>query len=248
MDKHLNGARTVILSIDDLYLTHQAQTELAERHPDNPLIQHRGQPSTHDLPLLLVVLSDLSQGKEVKIPSYDKSAHSGQGDRGPEDEWKTVNQSGQPRAQIVILEGWCVGFRALGLDDLRRKWSAAVEQKNTGAYQGRLAWNEFEHIEFVNQALQGYDQVTDRLNSLIHLDAQEPLFVYSWRLDQEIRLRKTKGSGMTDAQVKSFVDGYYPTYELYTEKLRAGAFPGQSGKQLRIILGQERQVVLEVRI
>lgn len=30
--------------------------------------------------------------------------------------------------------------------------------------------------------------------------------VYAWRLDQEIALRSLKGSGMTDEQVKAFVD------------------------------------------
>jgi pantothenate kinase-related protein Tda10 len=41
----------VVLSIDDLYLPHSAQKKLAESQPDNPLIQHRGQPSTHDISL-----------------------------------------------------------------------------------------------------------------------------------------------------------------------------------------------------
>src|ERR1700761_9649954 len=41
---------TVVFSLDDLYLTHEDQVALAQAHPDNPLLQHRGQPSTHDIP------------------------------------------------------------------------------------------------------------------------------------------------------------------------------------------------------
>src|SRR5450432_2636370 len=37
---------TLILSIDDLYLTHKDQVALATEHADNPLVQHRGEPGT----------------------------------------------------------------------------------------------------------------------------------------------------------------------------------------------------------
>ena len=63
---------------------------------------------------------------------------------------------------------------------------------------------------------------------------------------------------MTDEQVKAFVDGCrypqfavmlkmlrsqdYPSYELYTEQLRKGIFEGQTGKQLRLIIGKDRKV------
>ena len=72
-------------------------------------------------------------------------------------------------------------------------------------------------------------------------------------------MRAAKGSGMTDEQVKTFVDGCryrpfavmmrvlmsrldYPSYELYTEQLRKGVFEGQTGKQLRLIIGKDRKV------
>ena len=38
-------------------------------------------------------------------------------------------------------------------------------------------------------------------------DAEDPLYVYAWRLEQEASLRSTKGHGMTDEQVIAFVDG-----------------------------------------
>ena len=38
-------------------------------------------------------------------------------------------------------------------------------------------------------------------------DAEDIHFVYEWRLEQEASLRLKKGDGMTDDQVRKFVDG-----------------------------------------
>lgn len=198
---------TIVLSIDDLYLTHHLQSELAASHPSNPLIQHRGQPSTHDLPLALSLLSDLQQGKVTRIPSYDKSAHSGQGDRVAKEQWAEVNRDRRQKTEVVIFEGWCVGFRALPRETLVRQWEGAAREREKGGYVGRLGWNRLEDVDFVNEALRNYDQLTDQLDALIHLDAEDPMFVYEWRCQSERRLRENEGSGMTDDQVINFVNG-----------------------------------------
>lgn len=44
-------------------------------------------------------------------------------------------------------------------------------------------------------------------DAFIHIDAEDPKWVYDWRLEAEVKLRAAKGSGMTDEQVKRFVDG-----------------------------------------
>ena len=155
------GLPTVVLSIDDFYLCHDDQVRLASRHPANPLIQHRGQPSTHDLPLILSVFSALRQGKSSKIPVYDKSAFSGQGDRVLPDDWFTINKKGDERIHIVLFEGWCVGFRALDDEDVRKSWNSAVNQRDSKEYKGRLGLNSLESIEYVNNALKGYDEITE---------------------------------------------------------------------------------------
>lgn len=152
---------TTVLSIDDFYLPHESQAQLATIHPDNPLIQHRGQPSTHDLNLAISVFAALRDGGEIQIPSYDKSAFGGQGERTPQNEWKTVNGMGEERIRVIILEGWCVGFRALDDQELRKKWEETVVQRKRGNYQGRLGWNRFQDIKFVNDALKGYDILTE---------------------------------------------------------------------------------------
>jgi len=153
---------TAILSIDDLYLPYYLQTRLAASHPLNPLIQHRGQPSTHDLPLGLALFSALrSRQTNIKIPSYDKSAHNGQGDRADENEWRIVNREGQDRVEVVILEGWCVGFRALQEEELERKWREAKKKEESGQGTGRLGKERLQDVQFVNEALRGYDGLTE---------------------------------------------------------------------------------------
>lgn len=239
---------TIVLSIDDLYLTHHLQSELAASHPSNPLIQHRGQPSTHDLPLALSLLSDLQQGKVTRIPSYDKSAHSGQGDRVAKEQWAEVNRDRRQKTEVVIFEGWCVGFRALPRETLVRQWEGAVREREKGGYVGRLGWNRLEDVDFVNEALRNYDQLTDQLDALIHLDAEDPMFVYEWRCQSERKLRENEGSGMTDDQVINFVNGYYPAYELFTSNLRAGALDEEKGRQLRLVIGRDRRVREAVKI
>ena len=238
---------TTVLSIDDLYLPHHALSELAAGHPNNPLIQNRGQPGTHDITLGLSIFSDLRKGKETRIPKYDKSAHSGQGDRVPAEEWNIVNRNGSAKTKVVIFEGWCVGFRALPQEELQRKWQDASKKRDSGTYQGRLGWMKLEDVEFVNENLRRYDELTNQLDAVIHLDAENPMFVYQWRIEQEVGLRKLKGSGMTDEQVVDFVNSYYPAYELFTDSLRAGVF-GDKGKQLRLIIGKDRKVKEILRI
>ncbi len=147
----------------------------------------------------------------TKIPSYDKSAYGGQGDRVPKEEWAEVNQDDRFETKVVIFEGWCVGFRALPREKLVTEWEGAVRKREKGDYVGRLGWNKLEDVDFVNEALRRYDQLTDQLDALIHLDAENPMFVYEWRSQSERRLRETKGSGMTDEQVIDFVNGCTPS-------------------------------------
>ncbi|KAG5301673.1 uridine/cytidine kinase [Histoplasma ohiense] len=259
---------TIAFSLDDIYLSHTDQQRLAALHPSNPLLQHRGQPSTHDIPLGCQIFDNLRQGLPTKIPAYDKSAYSGQGDRLPEIEWEVVNDAsaGQERVKVVIFEGWCVGFRALPEAELRRVWEDAVQLcvRDPVGYKGRLGYVKFEDVKMINDALRAYDAFTDRLDAFIHLDAEDTHLVYDWRQEQERTLLSTKGAGMTAEQVNKFVDGYYPSYELFVPNLRKGVFaakqepaqrPGSTtddssweGKQLRLIVNRQRKVCDVIRI
>ena len=247
---------TVVFSLDDLYLTHQDQVSLAAKNPESPLLQHRGQPSTHDIPLALSVFQSLKDSQPTKIPQYNKAAFSGQGDRVPEGSWEEVNTDPSNPVRVVLFEGWCVGFRPLSPEKLEQKHAAAVKYLETSTtenpYRGRLGHNTLESVTTINTALNSYDEITSQLDAFIHIDAHDPQYVYKWRLEQEASLRASKGSGMTDHQVRHFVDGYYPAYELYTETLRDGVFQGVKedwrGKQLRLVVGEDRKVREVVKI
>ncbi|KAL9640467.1 MAG: hypothetical protein Q9204_000695 [Flavoplaca sp. TL-2023a] len=249
LEQAASKLRTVVLSIDDFYLNHENQTQLAADHPDNPLVQHRGQPSTHEIPLALSVLTSLRAEQETSIPSYDKSAFDGRGNRKPQNQWTTVNKAGQQPIKIVVLEGWCVGFRALDDINLTTLWLSAVELSTRGCgYQGRLGHSRLQDVKFINEALKGYDSLTDQLDALIHLDAEDLQHVYAWRLEQEDQLHQERGSGMTKAEVVKFIDGYYPSYELYTDRLRSGVFGNRVGAQLRLVIRKDRLVQDVIKI
>lgn len=172
---------TVPLSIDDFYLPHSQLLDLRKSHTDNPLLQVRGQPGTHDLGLGGKTFSALRDRKpNVKIPSYDKSAHDGQGDRRPESEWAVVNREGQASVDVVLYEGWCVGFRALEDERLKMSWEEARrreevygdltvaqampdKKKNVQEERmaGRLCRQRFENVKTVNDMLKEYALLTE---------------------------------------------------------------------------------------
>ena len=163
---------TTVFSLDDLYLTHSDQRALATANPSNPLVQHRGVPGTHDLPLGDAVFSALaSRAPNLAIPSYDKSAFSGAGDRRPESEWGVVNREGEGTVDVVVFEGWAVGFRALEEGELERKWQAArMEAESEGSgYQGRLGKLKLEDVRFVNEKLRGYERLWRWVDAMVHM-------------------------------------------------------------------------------
>ncbi|KAF3480811.1 uncharacterized protein GIQ15_06158 [Arthroderma uncinatum] len=253
---------TIAFSLDDIYLTHADQQQLAASHPSNPLLQHRGQPSTHDIALGSRIFDSLRRNQPVKIPSYDKSAFSGQGDRAPEDMWEVANDThnGQSLVKVVIFEGWCVGFRARPDAEIRADWEDAVRRESDGDYDGQLGHVKLEDIMAINNALSKYDAFTNQLDAFIHIDAENTHDVYYWRQQQEQTLLATKGKGMTPYQVKEFVNGShflwlidYPSYELYTNQLRYGVFKPMEasssdderawkGRQLRLVVNTQRRV------
>jgi D-glycerate 3-kinase len=122
--------RTAVLSMDDLYLPYEGLVALAERYPENKLLQGRGQPGTHDLALGVRLLGELheinhplarsSEPRAVRLPVFDKSQHGGKGDRAPESEWPAATGP----LDVVLLEGWLVGFAPLGPAELEARYDS----------------------------------------------------------------------------------------------------------------------------
>lgn len=84
-----------------------------QAHPENPLLQVRGQAGTHDINLARQTLDQLkaatSESSEVGLVRYDKSSHEGQGDRAPDTKWQQV----KGKVDVVLFEGWMLGFKPL---------------------------------------------------------------------------------------------------------------------------------------
>lgn len=142
------------------------------------------QVGTHDVALAVQVFAELINGQPTKLPLYDKAAYQGQGDRLPESAWLPVNQPGQPPIDVLMLEGWSVGFRPVSDDEVRRRWEAPNRT---------LHLHKLEHLLFVNQNLRAYDALTNLFHIFIHIDAQDTHYVYVWRAEQEEHLRLLKG-------------------------------------------------------
>lgn len=229
-----SSLRIVSFSLDDIYLPHDELIALSKQNPDNRLLRHRGEPGTHDVDLGIETLESLLEGKATSIPSYDKSKFDGHGDRVPSSEWVIA----QPPFDIILFEGWCLGFQAISR-------ASVAEKQSISTHPGTLSHHALDHLQFVNEKLKGYSRLWDKLDALVWLNAQDINFVYSWRLQQEHGMKAVLGRGMTDDQVKNFVDGYMPAYEMYIDGLMRGElFVGKGGKQiLRVDYDQNRKII-----
>ncbi|ORZ01258.1 P-loop containing nucleoside triphosphate hydrolase protein [Syncephalastrum racemosum] len=217
----------VSFSLDDFYLTRSDQVRLAAANPDNPLLQKRGQAGSHDLDLATRTLTSLVKANKehsterpvvVSIPSYDKSLHGGLGDRVEQPKWRKTYAP----YDVILFEGWSQGFKPLQLEDLRRMYrEACATGKNTVRGESRLPLFKLAHLEKLNDNLRTYE---DRLYSFfdifVHLSPADPDQVFEWRLQQEHHMKATRGvDGMSDEDVRAFIDTYMPAYELYLPRL-----------------------------
>ncbi|KZM23629.1 Glycerate 3-kinase [Ascochyta rabiei] len=231
---------TITVSLDDFYKTHEGLVSQRDQDPKNGLYRVRGQPGTHDEHLAAGFFKELesySGEGELRIPSFDKSQFSGEGDRAPVSAWHSVSR----KPDVVVFEGWCVGFQPLP--------ASAVEEKRSLALAGQLpintpAQHQLPHLLEVNDNLKRYYDAfmgPQNFDFFVHIDTSDLHNVYIWRLEQEHKMIAAKGSGMSDEQVKAFIDGYMPSYEIYLDTLRQGLFKDK-GRMVRVVLDRQRNV------
>jgi D-glycerate 3-kinase len=187
------GRRVAVLSLDDLYLTRAQRSVLAQRV--HPLLQIRGVPGTHDVPLGLEVLAQLRTAAEVVLPAFDKARD----ERCPPQQWPRVAGP----VDVLLFEGWCVGARPESPAALATPLNALERAEDP-----RGIWRHY-----VNDALAGeYQRLFALLDELLLLQVADFSQVYAWRLEQERKLRArrvTAGADtaaiMDDAQLARFV-------------------------------------------
>lgn len=189
---------TAVLSLDDLYLSHEARQRLAA--DVHPLLRTRGVPGTHDVMIGCEVIEKLITAAPddiTRLPRFDKANDT----VAPREEWPAF----KGRTDVVIFEGWCVGVRAQRADaliepinDLERKEDA----------DGR--WRRY-----VNDKLAGeYVNLFSLLDYLVLLRAPSFDCVYTWRAKQERKLaEKVERTGITTramngAELRRFIMHY----------------------------------------
>lgn len=245
-----HGFNTINLSLDDLYLDHDDLVQLRADNPSNKLVQTRGQPGTHDIALARSFFESLRTGSEILIPSFDKSKFNGEGGRAPKDTWYRVPAG--TAIDVVVFEGWCVGFQPLEEMTIRQRWEEGPQKQTALEYPTEtLKDHAVEHLLDANAQLRSYCDLfmgPQHLDFLVHLDTDDLVNVYRWRMQQEHALRARTNESMTDEKVVQFVKGYMPAYELYLGQLRWGFFGSTASNaenkgQLRVVLDQDRTVV-----
>mgnify|MGYP000484950575 CR=1 FL=1 len=163
---------TAIISLDDLYLPRADRKLLAQTI--HPLMQTRGVPGTHDTELgmqLLDALCALQRNQSLKLPRFDKASD----DRLPEKDWEVFDGP----AQVLILEGWCVGTTASPEQDLVEPINALEAKKDKEGIWRR----------YVNHQLQtAYKQLFARIEKFILLQAPGFDCIHRWRWEQEQKL------------------------------------------------------------
>ncbi|KAG2015596.1 D-glycerate 3-kinase [Coprinopsis cinerea AmutBmut pab1-1] len=248
LGKGTDALRVVVLSIDDLYLPHSGLVSFANSHTHNRLLQGRGQPGTHDIGLGIEILSGLKVGRDkVRLPRFDKSRFNGEGDRVPVEDSPVVEQP--PRVDVVIVEGWCVGFRSLSDQELSARWETWEQERTKLEIPEELC--TLRDIQEINESLKQYDALWDFFDVFVQLGLPPSAaegrsrysIIYQWRLEQEHYMKaKNGGIGMSDQAVKAFVDRYIPGYVFF-----AGAGSSSSGAKntpnLILILDESRKLL-----
>lgn len=208
------------LSIDDFYLPRSWQEVVAELNQDNPLLQSRGNAGTHDVGLGERTLKALSSSAkaEVPLPRYDKSAEAGKGDRVQSSLWSSQSTP----IDVLVLEGWMLGFKPRSDLDALSKIHPSLPA--------------------VNEKLSKYEVWDEQIDAWCVIGTENLQQAFKWRLEAEHKMKASGRSGMTDEEVRRFVEIYMPAYAAYSERLfDAASDQGVDGKpSLCFYVGPDR--------
>lgn len=190
------GLRAAALSLDDLYLGRGARAKLAR--DAHPLLETRGVPLTHDVPLGCAVVDSVKAGRPVRLPRFDKASD----EPLPTAQWERIDGP----LDMLTFEGWCVGAVAQDEAELAAPVNGLERDEDP---DGR--WRRA-----VNAALAGpYRALFGRIDRLVLLAAPGFEVVRGWRAQQEAELRtaltaqgRDPGLAMREAQIGRFVQHY----------------------------------------
>lgn len=191
-------------SLDDFYTSYQERQQLALKYPDNLFYQiSRGMPGTHRIKELAQTLKNIKKGKHFIVPVFDKSLRDAYGDIAGE---KIITK----KPDFVFLEGWCVGLPKVSGNELKK----ICKKKRISLPSG---------YEVMLGFLKSYRPIWKYIDYLVMLRPVSIGLHLKWRRQQEQELQQRTGRGMSEEEVRKFVDIYLPlTYAGYG-KIKADA-------------------------
>ena len=177
----------VILSIDDFYLSSYQRKQLAKKLKTN-LFDTRGVPCTHNLKLLIETVDKLKKNNfPVYIPIFDKVT----------DNKKKYNRKIN-KADLIILEGWCVGSKPINPEYLKKNVNN-LEKVNDPNMIWRTAYN---------QALVEYQKLFNKFNYYIFIKLPNWQYVINWKYKQELGLRSLRRDNHLKKKLFLFIQYY----------------------------------------
>jgi len=198
-------------SIEDFYKTYQERQKIRTKFKGNPYYEiSRGMPGTHRVKELKKTLGLIRKGKPFTLPVFDKSLHHAQGDVSR----KTIKVN--KKQDFVFFEGWCVG-----IPPVSSKEFLEISKKNDIDLV-RMDQNLNSHKAILKE-IQKYKPLWKNLDYLVMLQPISSDLHKRWRYKQERKLKERKGRGMSNKEIKHFVEPFLPfTYVCY-EKIHPDA-------------------------
>lgn len=219
----VHGRRAVALSLDDFYLERAERQRLAR--DVHPLLATRGVPGTHDTELLVSTLEALRDRREgtLAVPAFDKSWD----DRYPARAWPHYAMP----LDVVMLEGWCLGARAVDDAALEPPLNALERDEDPDG-----SWRRYCN----RQLRDHYEPVYALFEHWLMLAAPSFEQVFSWRAEQEARLRERVGGCGEGLMDTAALERFVAHFERHTRNCLA-TLPPRADRVLQ--LDAERQVI-----
>ena len=185
--KKYYSKNVVILSIDDFYLSIHQRKLLAKKYKTN-LFETRGVPGTHNLKLLSQTIRNLKSNKfPLFLPVFDKVTDN-----------KKKYQRKVNKADLIILEGWCVGSKPIDPHYLKKNINdlEKIEDSN-------LLWRTA-----YNKALVEYQKVFKKFSYFVFIKIPSWDFVIDWKYKQELGLRSSHTNIHLKKKLLTFIQYY----------------------------------------
>ena len=186
---------SVIISLDDFYLSKNSRIKLSKKI--HSLFITRGVPGTHDIELLLDKLQQLRKKEfPVYLPIFDKVKDT------RKKSYKKIL-----KADVIILEGWCVGAKPIPHQYLSKNINNLEKLKDP-----YFIWREN-----YNAFLKSYQKLFSKFNFFIYYQFNDWKNIIEWKYKQELMLRNKKKDLSLKKDLSEFIQ-YYEKISLWMSK------------------------------